>query len=77
MSAYLIEVYDSKQGVLYPRIIGPFDGAETAEAFAEEYCLGLQSQDGDGGYSAYHVVCDETCDMTPEKFAADYEQDYM
>jgi hypothetical protein len=73
MSAFIIEVADTKDGVIYPDIIGPFkDGAE-AEAFAVKFGLGLSAEMGAGGYSAYHIVSENTCDYTPDKYAEAYD----
>lgn len=66
MSAYLIEVRDSKEGVLYPDIIGPFQSAEEAEDFAES--AGLGEIGAEGGYAAFHVIADETCDYSPNGY---------
>jgi hypothetical protein len=68
MSAYLIEVDDTKQGVIYPTIVGPFSDAESAAAFADEFAMGTRAEAGQGGYSAVHVVSDGACDYTPERY---------
>lgn len=67
MSAYLIEVDDTKDGVCYPTIVGPFNDYDEAQSFAEEAELGMAAEAGRGGYSAYHVVCDDTATQ-PEDF---------
>lgn len=72
MSAYLVEVDDTKVGVMYPTIVGPFPDVATATAFAEELSMGEAAQGGQGGYSAVHVVSDETCDLTPEGYREQY-----
>lgn len=66
MSAYLIEVDDSKSGVCYPTIVGPFSDFADATAFAEEAGMGSDAE-GQGGYNAVHVICDETAE-TPEGY---------
>jgi hypothetical protein len=71
MSAYLIEVDDTKQGVIYPAIVGPFPDAEAANAFAEKHRMG-QGIGGQGGYHDYHIIGDETCGYTPEAYAEAY-----
>ncbi len=72
MSAYLIEVDDTKQGVCYPTVIGPFADEEEARRFAEVTALGTAAQGGQGGYSAAHIVSDDWCDFTPERYIEDY-----
>lgn len=69
MSAYLVEVSDDKHGVVAPTIIGPFADRPEAEAFADLFGLG-RSAEWTGGYSAVHVVCDETCDQSPDGYRA-------
>lgn len=67
MSAYLIEVRDTKEGVCYPPVVGPFPNRDAAERFAEE--LGMGTADPfEGGYAEVHVICAETCDYTPETY---------
>lgn len=68
MSAYLIEVDDTKEGVCYPTVVGPFANSESASAFAQMMNMGTAAQEGQGGYSAVHVISDETCDYTPERY---------
>ena len=72
MSAYLIEVDDTKSGVCYPTVIGPFPDADSAQAFAEQMDMGTAAQGGQGGYSAVHVISDETCSRTPEQYREDF-----
>lgn len=72
MSAYLIEVDDTKSGVIYPTIVGPFDSVETAAAFADELGMGTAAEAGQGGYSAVHVVADATCHHTPTSYREAY-----
>jgi len=59
MSAYLIEVDDTKQGVCYPTVVGPFANPEAAFEFAHKTAMGTAAEAGQGGYSAVHVVSDE------------------
>lgn len=74
MSAYLIEVHDSKQGVCYPDVIGPFPGAEDARRFADEMDMGRYAEwSGEGGYSEVHVIAPSTCDYSPEEYRRDNE----
>lgn len=73
MPAFIIEVADTKDGVIYPDIIGPFEDEEAAEAFARKFGLGLSAEMGDGGYSAYHVVSEKNCDYTPESYAEAFD----
>jgi hypothetical protein len=68
VSAYVIEVQDTKQGVMYPTIVGPFPDTDSAQAFADEMAMGTAAQRGDGGYSAVHIVDDDLCDYTPEQY---------
>lgn len=68
MSAYLIEVDDTKQGVCYPKIVGPFPDSDSAMQFAAKYGMGTVAEGGQGGYSAVHVIADDTCDQTPEEY---------
>jgi len=72
MTAYLIETDDTKQGVIYPTVVGPFSDAETAATFAAEFAMGTAAEGGQGGYSAVHVVSDGTCDYTPERYREVY-----
>ena len=72
MSAYLIEVDDTKRGVCYPTIVGPFPDSASASAFAEEMGMGEAAQNGQGGYSAVHVVSDGTCDYVPARYREEY-----
>lgn len=72
MSAYLIEVDDTKRGVMYPTVVGPFPDVESATAFAEEMGMGLAAESGQGGYSAVHVIADETCDYMPDSYREAY-----
>jgi hypothetical protein len=73
VSAYLVEVDDTKRGVHSPMIVGPFPDEDAARAFAKECEMGT-SAESDGGYSAVHVVSDETCDQTPEEYREDYRE---
>lgn len=66
--AYLIEVDDTKQGVCYPTIVGPFPNCDAAAAFAKETDMGSAAERGQGGYSAVHIVAEETSDYTPEAY---------
>jgi hypothetical protein len=72
MSAYLIEVDDTKDGVISPPVIGPFPDTGAAEAFATKYRMGNAAESGQGGYSAYHIISDDACDYSPEKYAEDF-----
>lgn len=68
MSAYLIEVDDTEDGIVRPTVIGPFDDEEAAQQFADDMSLGLAAQGGQGGYSAVHVISDDYCNYTPERY---------
>lgn len=57
MSAYIIEVDDSKRGVLDPTVIGPFPDCEAATNFAIRCHLGTK-EEVQGGYSTFHVIGD-------------------
>lgn len=72
MTAYLVEVDDTKQGVCYPNIVGPFSDEESAATFAAELAMGRAAEGGQGGYSAVHVVSDGTCDYTPAAYREAY-----
>jgi hypothetical protein len=72
VSAYLIEVDDTEYGVTSPTIVGPFPDYESAAKFADELAMGEKAQGGQGGYSAVHVITDETCDLTPEGYRERY-----
>lgn len=73
MAAYLIEVDDSKQGVMNPVKVGPFPDDDAAREFANAHQMGNEALDsGRGGYSAVHVVSDATA-LTPEQFHAEWE----
>lgn len=69
MSAYLIEVQDTEDGVVSPTLIGPFADASAALTFQREW---LPDEDGPpngkGGYYAVHVIADETCNYSPENY---------
>ena len=67
MSAYLIEIDDTKQGVMHPTVIGPFDDELAAHVFADDMDLGTAAQNGQGGYSAAHVISDDHA-ITPERY---------
>lgn len=69
--AYLIEVADTKQGVCYPTVVGPFVDPAAAAAFAEELRMGDDAMD-QGGYSCAHVISDEGCDFSPESYREAY-----
>jgi hypothetical protein len=73
MSAFIVEVADTKDGVISPDIIGPFKDEDEAEAFAVKFGLGLGAEMGEGGYSAYHIVSEKTCDYTPQEYAKAYD----
>lgn len=75
MSAYLIEIDDTKRGVTYPTVVGPFPDAESAAQFAEMTGMGTAAEDGQGGYSAVHVISDARCDSTPESYWQDWQKD--
>jgi len=68
VSAYLVEVDDTKDGVMYPSVVGPFPDADAAAAFAEEFSMGTAAEAWQGGYSAVHVISDEDCNYTPERY---------
>jgi hypothetical protein len=72
LNAYLIEVDDTKDGVCYPTVVGPFADTNAARAFATEMQMGTAAQGGQGGYSAVHVISDESCDHTPERYREEY-----
>lgn len=71
MSAYIIEVDDSKQGVCYPTVVGPFADSDSAERFIQRAGMGTAAE-LNGGYSAAHVVCDARCDYSPEGYLEAY-----
>lgn len=71
MPAYVIEVDDSKEGVCYPTVVGPFKNEKAAYAFAEEMQMGTAAE-SQGGYSAYHVISTANCNYTPKKYRAAY-----
>lgn len=75
MSAFIIEVADTKEGVLYPNIIGPFENDAEAEDFARIFGLGLKAQMGDGGYSAYHIVSENTCNYCPNSYIDNHQEE--
>lgn len=72
MSAYLIEIDDTKRGVCYPTVVGPFSDSNSAVQFAEKYGMGRIAEQGQGGYSAVHVIADDTCGQTPEQYREDW-----
>jgi len=73
MPAFIIEVADTKDGVIHPDLIGPFPDEQAAEEFAEKFGLGTSAQMGAGGYSAYHIVSENTCDYTPKAYAEQFD----
>jgi len=75
VSAYLIEIDDTKRGVMSPTVVGPFKDEGAARAFAEEMQMGEAAQSGQGGYSAYHVISDATCDYSPERYREEHEEE--
>jgi hypothetical protein len=76
MSAYLVSVQDDKSGVLYPLIVGPFPDVETAEKFCDSHEMGQEAQNGQGGYSACHVIADETCHQSPGEYHDEWTAAY-
>ena len=68
---FIIEVDSTEYGVQSPAIVGPFPSILVAEAFAERLGMGEAPQGGQGGYSAYHIVCDERA-QAPEAYVAAY-----
>lgn len=75
MSAYLIEVDDTKLGVCHPTVVGPFATDQEAQAFAEKYHMGDSIRYGEAGYSACHIVSDGTCDYSPGSFAEEHDEE--
>lgn len=67
MSAYLLEVYDI-DGTPRTTLVGPFEDSDKAADFANATQFGSAALAGWGGYSAVHVISDETCDYDPERY---------
>ena len=79
MAAYLIQTSDTKEGVLYPTVIGPFATEEQAVAFQDWVTEALPYLTGgtvDGSYIALHLVCRETCDQSPEEFLDNHDLEW-
>jgi hypothetical protein len=75
VSAYLIVVQDTEDGVVHPKIIGPFvdyQGVADVAAARQFKRQWLPDEwgppDGQGGYYAVHLITDETCDYTPSEW---------
>jgi hypothetical protein len=74
VSVFLVEVDDTEYGVTRPHIVGPFASVREAEVFADRHGMGWAAQNGQGGYSAVHVVAAEFAQL-PEQYVGAIDLD--